>query len=61
MAMREEPLAIVLSVAINKKEEIGIAETAPSKGHRDIIGSFLCSSSIERSSSGLGTGQKLSR
>ena len=38
MAMREEPLAIVLSVAMNK--EIGIAETAPSKRHRDIIGSL---------------------
>ena len=34
MAMREEPLAIVLSVAINKnkKEEIGIVEIAPSQG-----------------------------
>ena len=40
MAMREEPLAIVLSVAINKNKEIGIAETAPFKGHRDIVGSL---------------------
>ena len=27
-------------MAINKNKEIGIAETAPSKGHRDIVGAL---------------------